>query len=355
MELYDFLEKWNEYIQMLNAQYAASCILYEEAEESGNELESIVNNLWTYNNTVNREYIDRSVYSDMEYVRSLSVGREEAVFENAVHNHDYTNMLLEQVRDCESSVCSGYEKMISEENSVYRDFTAGMTAVDYVPVGCDYLRTMPLLMQLPLQKNSLNTQTTYTDAISDSVDINNMLFDEVLALSEESTENKLYTYALGTENYKLYERAAAVAEDTESRIYQIQSLAMSERISEDRYERMQRLFGDRLSEVCASDTEVNASEYIAESRLFNSIAERDSYAEHIFSEERGSDSILSENILHELSEREYTSKERGNCVINVDFKAYATVKNDRDVEKLADVFVNRLKAELASGAEGIHY
>lgn len=40
--------------------------------------------------------------------------------------------------------------------------------------------------------------------------------------------------------------------------------------------------------------------------------------------------------------------------INVDFKAYADIKNDYDIEKFADVFVKRLEAELSSCAEGIH-
>jgi hypothetical protein len=200
-----------------------------------------------------------------------------------------------------------------------------------------------------------NTYTAYTVALSDRGDIHDTVFDTVSALAEERLENKLYTYTSECESYERYQTGIAALSDIESRICQIPSLPLGEHLSEDRYERISQLYGDRLSEVYASENGVNVSERIAESRLFNSIAEREDYAEHIFSEESGSERVVSENILRELSKREYTSKEQGDCVINVDFKAYATVKDDRDVEKLADVFVNRLKAELTSGAEGIHY
>lgn len=41
--------------------------------------------------------------------------------------------------------------------------------------------------------------------------------------------------------------------------------------------------------------------------------------------------------------------------INVDFKAYADIKNDRDIERFAEVFVKRLEDELSCCAEGIHF
>ena len=48
-------------------------------------------------------------------------------------------------------------------------------------------------------------------------------------------------------------------------------------------------------------------------------------------------------------------KKTGDININVDFKAYAEVKNDYDVNRFADIFAERLESELRSCAEGIHY
>jgi hypothetical protein len=41
--------------------------------------------------------------------------------------------------------------------------------------------------------------------------------------------------------------------------------------------------------------------------------------------------------------------------INVDFKAYADIKNDYDTERFTQVFVNKLREELTEYAEGIHF
>jgi hypothetical protein len=41
--------------------------------------------------------------------------------------------------------------------------------------------------------------------------------------------------------------------------------------------------------------------------------------------------------------------------INVDFKAYANIKNDYDTEHFTQVFVNKLREELTEYAEGIHF
>lgn len=50
-----------------------------------------------------------------------------------------------------------------------------------------------------------------------------------------------------------------------------------------------------------------------------------------------------------------SAENRGNVNINVDFKAYAEVKNDYDTEEFAQVFVKYLEGQLESCAEGLHY
>jgi hypothetical protein len=50
-----------------------------------------------------------------------------------------------------------------------------------------------------------------------------------------------------------------------------------------------------------------------------------------------------------------TTATRPSININVDFKAYADIKNDYDTERFTQVFVDRLREELTEYAEGIHF
>ncbi len=91
-------------------------------------------------------------------------------------------------------------------------------------------------------------------------------------------------------------------------------------------------------------------------KLFSNLTSYGSNVDNLSNYGGQSENYLSQAISSELIGGRTEKKEK-HFNINVDFKAYADVKDNRDIEKFAQVFVKRLEQELTEldFAEGIHY
>lgn len=91
-------------------------------------------------------------------------------------------------------------------------------------------------------------------------------------------------------------------------------------------------------------------------KLFSNLTSKSDNVDNLFNYGGQSENYLSQSASGELIGGR-TERQEKHFNINVDFKAYADVRDNRDIEKFAQVFVRRLEQELIEldFAEGIHY
>lgn len=91
-------------------------------------------------------------------------------------------------------------------------------------------------------------------------------------------------------------------------------------------------------------------------KLFSDLTSKSDNVDNLFNYGGQSENYLSQSVSSELIGGR-TERQEKNFNINVDFKAYADVRDNRDIEKFAQVFVKWLEQELTEldFAEGIHY
>jgi hypothetical protein len=323
MELLDWLEVLSFYMQLLELSYSVQCVLYDELEAERDEIEN-VNNTQNVTNIFNTKYDTSSVYYEVE-------NRAEAV--------DYFS------RSSKSKSANSFYEAASSTYNTALEMNYSVDAVAGAKYG--YYEEDRLSDR---ERESCfavtESESAYEKYLSE---VNN--FASVLSLSDRLIS--------GSESEKeTSEKASAEFERT----LEIGSTAELEGTLCKISELSERCFdgGNYGREVLALE---KASE-IYERLNFSRADENTEVGKEVYlsalSDEKyiGSSEAVGTNITSSLTELLATGNNdggRGDININVDFKAYATVNNDKEIEKLADVFVKRLEDELSYGSEGIHF
>jgi hypothetical protein len=323
MELFDWLEVLSFYMQLLELSYSVQCVLYEELEAERDEIEK-VNNTQNVTNIFNTKYDTSSAYYEVE-------NRAEAV--------DY----FSRSSDIESA--NSFSEVANSTYNTALELNYSIDAVAGAKYGyyeADRLSDRERESCFAVTER----ESAYEKYLSEA---NN--FASVLSLSDRLISSSEFEKETSEKASVEFERMLEIGSTAELESTLCKISELSERCFDG---------SEYRREVLALENAREVSERLNFSRADESAEVGKEIYLSALSDEKyiGSSEVVGTNITSTLTELLATGKNdggRGDININVDFKAYATVNNDKELEKLADVFVKRLEEELSYGSEGIHF